>query len=180
MRFNDHSRFADSHALLSPSKHSWINYDESKLDAMVMRTMAARRGTELHELAQRLIKLRINLPKTDDTLNQYVNDCIGYKLTPEQTLFYSPNCFGHADAIGFRKNFLQIFDLKTGVTEASFDQLLVYAALFCLEYNKNPTVLEIEMRIYQNYDVKISLADPIDVMSIKDKIIYFDRRLEER
>lgn len=180
MRFNNHSRYVDSHALLSPSKHSWINYDESKLDAMVTRTMAARRGTELHDLAQRLISLRIGLPKTDETLNQYVNDCIGFKLTPEQTLFYSPNCFGHADAIGFRKRLLQIFDLKTGVNEASFDQLLVYCALFCLEYNEKPNQIKMEMRIYQNDDVKIALADPIDVMSIMDKIIYFDRNLEER
>jgi hypothetical protein len=179
MRFNDHSRYADSHALLSPSKYSWINYDEDKLDAMVYRTMAARRGTDLHDVAQRLIRLGVQLPRTSETLNQYVNDCIGFRLTPEQTLFYSPNCFGKADAIGFRKGLLRIFDLKTGVTECKFEQLLVYAALFCLEYEVKPIDIKIELRIYQNDEVRIEEADPLEIHSIMDKIEYFDRRLTE-
>lgn len=179
MRFNDHSRIAGSHALLSPSKYSWINYDEDKLDAMVFRTMAARRGTDLHELAQRMIRLGVQLPRTNQTLNRYVNDCIGYRLTPEQVLFYSPICFGQADAIGFRKNLLRISDLKTGVTECKFEQLLVYAALFCLEYDHKPTAIEIELRIYQNDEVRTEIGDPLEITSIMDKIVYFDRRINE-
>ena len=112
-------------------------------------------------------------------MNQYGNECIVYKLTPEQTLFYSPNCFGKADAVGFRKNLLRISDLKTGVVECSFDQLLVYAALFCLEYEFNPTEIKTELRIYQNDDVRVLEADPLDITSIMDKIIYFDRRITE-
>lgn len=179
MRFNDHSRYADSHALLSPSKYSWINYDEEKLDSMVFKTMAARRGTDLHDVAQRLIRLGVQLPQTPQTLNQYVNDCIGFRLTPEQTLFYSPNCFGKADAVGFRKNLLKIFDLKTGVTECKFEQLRVYAALFCLEYDCKPMNIKIELRIYQNDEVRIEEGDVLEIMSIMDKIVYFDRRLNE-
>lgn len=179
MRFNDHSRFVGSHALLSPSKYSWINYDEDNLDAMVFRTMAARRGTELHELAQRMIRLGVQLPRTTATLNQYVNECIGYRLTPEQVLFYSPNCFGQADAVGFRKNLLRISDLKTGVTECKFGQLLVYAALFCLEYGVKPTQIGIELRIYQNDEVRLLEGDPLEITSIMDKIEYFDRRINE-
>lgn len=177
MRFNDHSRFAGSHALLSPSKYSWVNYDEEKLDSMVDRTMASRRGTELHELAQRMIRLGVRLPRTSETLNQYVNDSIGFRLTPEQVLFYSPNCFGQADAVGFRKNLLQIFDLKTGITECKFEQLMVYGALFCLEYGYKPTEIQIELRIYQNDDVRIEAGDPLEITSIMDKIVYFDRRI---
>jgi hypothetical protein len=179
MRFNDHSRYAGSHALLSPSKYSWVNYDEDGLDSMVHRTMAARRGTELHDLAQRMIRLGERLPDTQRTLNRYVNDSIGFRLTPEQILFYSPNSFGQADAVGFRKNLLRIFDLKTGVIECKFTQLVVYAALFCLEYKVKPTSIKVELRIYQNDDVRIEEGDPLEIHSVMDKIIYFDRRMEE-
>lgn len=179
MRWNDHSKLAGSHAILSPSKYSWINYDEDKLDAMVYSAMAARRGTDLHDLACRLIRLGVRLPDTKATLNQYVNDCIGFRLTPEQTLMYSLSCFGHADAIGYRKGILRIFDLKTGVNECKFSQLLIYAALFCLEYNVKPTSIKIELRIYQNDEIKIEEADPLEITSIMDKIVYFDRRVAE-
>lgn len=179
MRFNDHSRIVGSHALLSPSKYSWVNYDEEKLDSMVYSTLAARRGTELHNLAQMMIRLGERLPDTPRTLNQYVNDAIGFRLTPEQMLFYSPNCFGQADAIGFRKDLLRIFDLKTGVNECKFLQLLIYAALFCLEYNQKPTQIQTELRIYQNDEVRIEIADPLEITSIMDKIQYFDRRMNE-
>lgn len=179
MRFNDHSRFADSHALLSPSKYSWVNYDEDKLDGMVLAALAARRGTELHDLAQRLIRLGERLPDSTRTLNHYVNDCIGFRMTPEQTLFYSPNCFGKTDAIGFRKNLLRISDLKTGVNECKFTQLRVYAALFCLEYRIKPTDIAMEFRIYQNDELRLEEGDPLEITSIMDKIVWFDRRVNE-
>jgi hypothetical protein len=177
MRFNDHSRFADSHALLGPSKPSWVNYDEEKLDAMVFTSFAARRGTELHDLAQRLITLGVPLPKTRQTMNQYVNDAIGFRMQPEQTVFYSPNCYGKTDAISFREMKLRIHDLKTGVTKSGMTQLLVYAALFCLEYGFKATEIEMELRIYQNDDVRILIADPLDVTSIMIRIIEFDKRI---
>lgn len=179
MRFNDHSRLADSHAILSPSKYSWVNYDEDKLSAMVHSNMAARRGTELHELAHNLIRLGERLPDTKRTLNQYVNDAIGFRLTPEQTLKYSIHCFGKADAIGFRKKVLRIFDLKTGVNECKFPQLLIYAALFCLEYSVKATDIEFDLRIYQNDEIRVLKADPIEVTSIMDRIVHFDRCINQ-
>jgi hypothetical protein len=179
MRWNDHSRFAGTHALLSPSKYSWVNYDEDRLLGLVDSSVAARRGSELHALAQMLIRLGERLPEGRRTLNNYVNDCIGFRLTPEQMLFYSPICFGQADAVGFRKNLLRIFDLKTGVNECKFVQLEIYAALFCLEYKVKPTEIEIELRIYQNDEVRIEMADPLDITSIMDKIVFFDRRMSE-
>jgi len=179
MRFKDHSRFEGTHALLSPSKYSWVNYDEEKLDGMVHANLAARRGSELHDLAHNLIRLGERLPEGRRTLNNYVNDCIGFRLTPEQLLFYSPICFGQADAIGFRKNLLQIFDLKTGVNECKFVQLEIYAALFCLEYKVKPTEIDIELRIYQNDEVRIEVADPLDITSIMDKIVFAVRRFNE-
>jgi len=126
-----------------------------------------------------LIRLGERLPESTRTLNQYVNDCIGFRLSPEQILMYSPLCFGQADAIGFRQGWLRIFDLKTGVTPCKFDQLLIYAALFCLEYNIKPMDIKIELRIYQNDEVRVVEADPLDIMSIMDKIILFDRLITE-
>lgn len=179
MRFNDHSKLAGSHAFLSPSNYSWVNYDDDKLDRLVYASFAAKRGTDLHELAQRMIRLGVRLPDTADTLNAYVNDAIGYRMSPEQILFYSPNCYGQADALGFAKKKLRIHDLKTGVYSCKFTQLEIYAALFCLEYGHKPTDIEIELRIYQNDEVRVLEGDPLSIHSIMDRIIVFDRRIND-
>jgi len=165
------------HAFLSASKYSWINYDEDKLDRTFLNAMAAQRGTELHQLANDLIRLGVKLPATKKTLNLYVNDAIGFKMNPEQVLFVSENCFGTADAISFKKNKLRIHDLKNGVTPTSEHQLEIYAAMFCLEYGFKPFEIEIELRIYQNDEVRIYDADPVDVDLIMRKIINFDKRI---
>lgn len=177
MIFNEHSNLTGLHAFLSASKYHWINYDEDKLDRVYTQAMAAQRGTELHALASELIRLGVKLPRSTKTLNAYVNDAIGFRMKPEQVLFYSENCFGTVDAIGFRKNKLQISDLKTGVNPASVKQLEVYAALFCLEYRYKPFDIDIELRIYQNDEIKLFEADPDVIMHIADKIISFDKRI---
>jgi hypothetical protein len=179
MRFNEHSNLAGSHALLSPSSYHWVNYDDQKLDEKVYTSLAAKRGTDLHELAQRMITLGVKLPDTTQTLNSYVNDAIGFRMKPEVTLFYSRNAYGHADAIAFNKNKLRIHDLKTGVIKTKVTQLEVYAALFCLEYDVKALEIEIELRIYQNDEVLIYEGDPLTITSIMDKIVYFDRRIEQ-
>lgn len=177
MIFNRHFELRDKHAFLSASKYSWINYDDEKLDRVYTASMAARRGDELHALAHELIRLREKLPGKSRTLNMYVNDAINYQMSPEQTLFYSDNCFGTADAISFRRNKLRIHDLKTGKTLTSVHQLEVYAALFCLEYRFKPFDIEMELRIYQNDEVQIYDADPDDIFHIMDKIVSFDKRI---
>lgn len=182
MRFNEHFRLKDKHSFMSPSSHSWVNYDEQKMDARIHASFAARRGTDLHDVAQRLIKLGVKLPDTQETINAYVNDCIGFRMTPEQTLYYSDNCFGTADAIGFRQNKLRIFDLKTGINKTSMMQLLVYAALFCLEYDFKPTVIEVELRIYQNDEIYVEEDQDyiiLEVTRIMSQIITFDARIKE-
>lgn len=98
-------------------------------------------------------------------------------MTPEQILFYSANAFGTADAVAFRRNKLRIFDLKTGITPCSVHQLEVYAALFCLEYRFKPADIEIELRIYQNDACEIFEADPDVITHIMDKIVSFDKRI---
>ena len=141
--------------------------------------LAAQRGTRLHEFAHECIQLGIKLPKTKKTLNLYINDAIGYKMTTEQILYYSENCFGTTDAISFRQNILRIHDLKTGSTPSSIRQLEVYAALFCLEYNMKPGTIGIELRLYQLDEILIHEPLPEDILYIMDKIIMFDKQLDK-
>jgi len=179
MNFNRHSRLEGLHAFLSASKYHWINYDEEKLISSFTKYQLAQRGTELHALARQCINLGVKLPKTRNSLNLYVNDAIGFKMQTEQILYFSDNCFGTADAISFRRNFLRIHDLKTGETPASIKQLLVYNALFCLEYNIKPIDIEIELRVYQSDEVIIHIPESEEVYSIMDKIITFDKKIEQ-
>lgn len=179
MNFNEHSSLEGVHAFLGASKYSWLNYDDDKLDEVYLRTQAKIKGTKLHELAAQLIKMRIPLPKTSQTLNMYVNDAIGYRMTPEQVLYYSPHCFGTADAISFRKKLLRIHDLKTGFTPASMHQLEIYTALFCLEYDINPNDIGMELRIYQMDEILVHYPEKDYILFIMDKIVYFSKRLDE-
>jgi hypothetical protein len=166
------------HAFLSASNYHWINYDEEKLDRVFWTTAAAQRGTELHALAHQLIKLGVKLPDVPKSLNQYVNDAIGFRMTSEQILYYSDNCYGTADTISFRNNKLRIHDYKSGATPASVHQLEVYAALFCLEYKFKPFEIEIELRIYQGDEVHVYVPDVDVIFHIIDKIITFDKRID--
>jgi len=179
MNFNTHSNLKGLHAFLGASKYHWINYDEQKLAESFTKFQATQKGTELHELAAKLITLGVKLPRSQKSLNNYVNDSIGYKMTPEQPLYFSDNCFGTADSISFRNNFLRIFDLKTGVSATSIHQLEVYAALFCLEYDESPNDIEIELRIYQSYEIEILLPYAEDILIIMNKIIQFDKHLNK-
>lgn len=178
MNFNQHLELVGRHSFLSPSKYHWINYSDEKLDTVYRAAKAAQRGVELHEFASEAIRLGIKLPRTTKTLNMYVNDAIGYRMQPEQILYYSENSFGTVDAISFRRGFLRIHDLKTGVTPASMRQLEVYAALFCLEYNFKPTEIKIELRIYQEDEVQILTPDVHDITHIMDRIVTFDKRIQ--
>lgn len=177
MKFNSHLGFQGTHAFLSPSKHAWVNYDDDKLDRVFFSHLEAQRGTRLHQLAHDLIREGIKLPDNGQTLSLYVNDAIGFRMTPEQLLRFSDNCYGHADAISFRDNFLRIHDLKNGVIEKSEVQLEVYAALFCLEYKIKPFHIKIELRIYQLDEVRVYEPDADKIFHIMDKIITFDKRI---
>lgn len=179
MHFNSHSAVAGRHAFLSPSNYHWINYNDQKLEARFHSVRAAARGTALHELAHNAIKLGVKLSNTDKTLSAYVKDGIGYKMITEQPLYYSDNCFGHADTISFRLNTLRIHDLKTGILQCSEKQLEVYAALFCLEYEFSPFEIKIVLRIYQNEEIREFIPDPDHIYHIMDRIITFDRQIQE-
>lgn len=112
-----------------------------------------------------------------NTIKNYINDSIGYKMVPEQVLKYSDNFFGTTDAIVFRNKSLRIHDLKTGQTPAKMEQLLVYAALFCLEYKVKPGDIETELRIYQTNEVLIDQPTAEDILPIMDQIVSFDKAI---
>lgn len=178
MLFNQHSGLEGRHAFLSPSNYHWLNYNEQKLEARYYALNAARRGTDIHALAHESIRLGIKLSKSNQALSTYVNDAISYKMTCDQILYYSDNCFGTADTISFRRNKLRIHDLKTGIIPSSEKQLEVYAALFCLEYGINPFEIEIELRIYQREEIKIFEPPPDHIVHIMEIIVEFDQQIE--
>lgn len=178
MLWNTHSTLKDQHAFLGASKYHWVNYDDFKLDEVYTNWQATKKGVELHELAAKLIELGVKLPRSNKTLNLYVNDAIGFNMKTEQCLFYSSNCFGTADAICFRNKTLRIHDLKTGKSPVSMKQLEIYAALFCLEYNIDPDSINIELRLYHLDQVLIHEPNIEDIIYIMDKIIIFNKRIE--
>ena len=204
MVFEKHSELEGLHAFLSPSQYHWINYSNDKLAERYLKSQATELGTRLHAFAHEAIELQRMLPKNKDTLNMFVNDAIGFKMVSEQPLFYSWNCFGTADAISYKRNFLRIHDLKTGETEAHMEQLRIYAALFCLNYQARVRELRkngsgdneiaalfdvspkelhfepeqmngIELRIYQSGDIRVEEADPNEIRRLMDLIVSFDQ-----
>lgn len=179
MNFNKHSEFNGQHAFLSPSKYHWINYDEEKLINSYNKFLAAKKGTELHAFAKTCIELKQRLPSNRNTLNMYVNDAIGFRMIPEQVLYYSDNCYGTADTISFRENLLRIHDLKTGETPTSIHQLEVYAAIFCLEYKVNPKNISIILRIYQKSQILEHKPESSVISQIANKIVLFDKKIEK-
>lgn len=181
MLWNTHFNIEGKHSILSPSKYHWIRYkEEEQLERLYSSYRAALKGTELHEFASKAIQLGIKLPRTQQTLNMFVNDAIGFKMQTEQPLYFSENCFGHADAIVFRKNLLRIHDYKSGTSPCSTDQLDVYAAIFCLEYMTTPNDIQMELRIYQNNEVIQRVPPPEDILYIMQKIKDFDEWIRNR
>ena len=153
MNFNNHSNLEGQHAFLGASKYHWINYGEDKVAEAYRNFLATQKGTVLHAFAAQCIMLNQKLPKSKQTLNMYVNDAIGFKMTPEQILYYSDNCFG----------------------TAHMEQLEIYAALFCLEYKVKPGDIEMELRIYQNNEILYHNPTAEDIVPIMDRIITFDK-----
>lgn len=187
MIFNKHFSLPGAHAYLSASKYAWLNYDDDKFDRVFYASEAAKRGSELHALAHDLIRLGVRLPDNTKTLNQYVNDAIRYRMTPEQLLFVSEFCFGTPDAISFseKRMKLRVSDLKTGSTPTSEKQLMIYAAMFCLEYGGADALdfkvfdVEFELRIYQSDEVRLYEPDPSEILVIVETIKTRNRRLQE-
>lgn len=208
MNWRDHSKLVGKHAILSPSSYSWVNYDtgdetRGRLLNRYMSEYSQMIGTLVHDFARKRINYAMPMKKSEENallfylldngvprnvidldyifenLIHYVNDAIGYSMSPEVVLYYSDNCFGTADAIQFKRNLLRIHDLKNGKTPAHMEQLLIYAALFCLEYDKKPSDINIELRIYQPFNLMIMNPEANDIVPIMDQIVFQDRFLDE-
>lgn len=114
-----------------------------------------------------------------DTVKDYINDGIGYKMMVEQPLVYNDDFFGTADSIVFRDGMLRIHDLKTGTLPAKMEQLQVYAALFCLEYKTKPSEVDMELRLYQSNEIVVFNPTAEDVLPIMDAIIKYSKLISD-
>lgn len=177
MIWNDHKKLEGLHAFLGASQFHWINWNDETFVKRFISQYSTDIGTIIHELASNCIKNKIKIDENDKHLIEYtlsihnipksvydsetilynlipfVNDSIGFHMSSEIILYYSKYCFGTADAIGYdeKEHVLRIHDFKSGVMPAHMEQLMIYAALFCLEYHKDPhKIKRIELRIYQN------------------------------
>lgn len=201
--FNKHFELKGKHALLSPSTPSWLNFNEEQILKRLQSQWASTVGTVVHEWAEGRIRHRLKVNKFQkndllfyllqknvpdyafdldflfDNVSNYINDAIGFRMEPEVILYYSENCFGTADAICFRNNVLRIHDLKTGTSKVHIEQLLIYAAYFCLEYKVKPAEIQIELQIYQNSDIIYYKPSVAEMVEIIDKIIATDKALYE-
>lgn len=203
MIFNDHEKLRDQHAFLGASQYSWLRWDDETLEARYYGRFSQSIGSELHLLAKDLIYNKIKLAKHDKkiidiTLSKiniprgaydseeilidllpFVNDAIGFRMTPEVILYYSPSCFGTTDAIVFDEfsKILRIHDYKSGITPAKMDQLFIYAALFCLEYKKNPFDFTSIFRIYQNGEIVETIAEPTEIEVIMNLIVNKNKKI---
>lgn len=209
MIFNKHLELEGRHAILSPSKPYWLNYDDAALEKFYISSYATEIGTLVHEYACDRIRYRMPLdPENDEAKNglllhlmkngipfraidldrlfynlvPYVNDGIGYRMESEVILKYSELCFGTADAISVRRNWLRIHDLKTGTTPAHMEQLLTYAALFFHEYKRDyrPNTMKVELRIYQNNDILVHQPTLEEIRKTMDQIVHEDKVLSRK
>lgn len=201
MIFNNHDKLKDQHAFLSASGYHWLRWDEETLVKRFFGQYSTSIGTALHELAKELIDNRIKLAKHDRKLIDitlikagipraaynseeilagllpFVNDAIGYRMESEVILFYSYYCFGTTDAIIFDEytKYLRIHDYKSGITPVKMDQLMIYAALFCLEYKKNPFDFTTELRVYQQGEIITLIPEPTEIEGIMNLIVSKDK-----
>lgn len=179
MRFVNHQNLEGKHAFLGASKSSWLRYDDGKVLKTYRNARAAAIGTQLHNIAAEHIALKLPFGENAGTVGMFVNDAIKYNMAPEKVLYYSPYAFGTADAISFDEDreLLRIHDLKTGQGPTKFEQLEIYAALFCLEYNFRPTI-NMQLRIYQNDAIRSHVPDAEDIRDIMARIVHFSDILD--
>ena len=196
MQWNDHHQLEGKHAFLGASNFHWINWNDETFENRYYGQFSTQIGTAIHALAHDCIVSRTKLTKHDthliditlyhayipkdaydpnlilNNLIPFINDALGFHMSSEILLYYNAYCFGTSDAISFdeKNKILRIHDLKTGTTPTHMEQLLIYAALFCLEYHKNPHQFKTELRIYQNFDVLIANPEPDEIEHYMDLI----------
>lgn len=202
MIWHDHSKLVGTHAFLSASQPGWRKKNADELMEAKCNSYSQQIGTLLHAYAADCIKYREKLRKGDmrgvkfdlmrkgipeyaidieriyPTFMTYVNDAIGYRLAPEVVLYYSDECYGTADAIEVDGKILRIHDLKTGIKPAKMEQLMIYAALFYLEYGSKLETIKPELRIYQMDEVLVCEPEMDEIREVIDDIVEKDRVLK--
>ena len=211
MDFVQFSELEGKHAFLSPSSYNWIFYENPEEELIKKRSSfyATTVGTTLHKFACDRIKYHLKFKAREKdclklelyralpidvvdsldldilacNLEAYIADAIGYRMVPEQILYYSDQCWGTADAISNfasieKQKILRIHDLKTGSTPAHIEQLMIYAALFYLQYHKRPGEHKTELRIYQGGEVLVHEPEVDEIVPIMDRIVSYDRILK--
>lgn len=214
MNFEKHSNLEGYHATFSPSNcRTWIGKEDEAVLDMHVRSYAQQLGTAFHDIARKHIKRRTKVTKSNrneivlsliedygipyyviemnpnfdnmyNTFMLYTNDCIGFRMVPEQILYHSNLCFGTTDAINsldqiLKTKVLRIHDLKTGVMPAHMEQLYVYAALFCLEYKMKPEDLQIELRLYQNGEMLNYIPEAEEIVEVMEQIKRVDSEVQK-
>ena len=123
MIYNKHKELEGKHAFLGASQWRWLTWDDKTLVERYYNQFAQVLGTATHELAHDCIVNGTKLNKTDkhlvdiymyknfipkiaydpdyilSNLVPFVNDAIGFHMSSEVILYYSPNSFGTTDAI---------------------------------------------------------------------------------
>lgn len=170
----NHWELSNKHAFLSPSQNAWLRYSDERMEEVFFNNKKKELGTRLHAYASEAIILKQKQARSKRAVAQFINDAIGYGMYSEITLAYSERCFGTADAILFKDGMLRIHDLKTGDGKVKFDQLIVYAALFCLEYGEDPMKISTELRIYQKTEVLVYVPEPPEILEVMDTMRHLD------
>ena len=184
MSYQSSFRLPD-HAIFSPSQPSWLNYSEDQMIERYKNAQAKDFGTRLHNWAAETIALNIRQARSHKTLNMFINDAIGFRMTPENDVtyptrfVYSEYFFGTCDAYSFFNNVLRIHDLKTGKGPVHPEQLEIYAALFCLQEHVKPKDIRVILRIYQNDDCVEWEPDSEKIQDIMNFIIDRDKLIRK-
>ena len=98
MRFNQHYAVEGQHAVFGASQYHWTNYDVEKMEQVYQNKAASWMGDRYHAWAAEAIRLGLRQQRNQKTINAYINDAIGFRMSPEVVLYYSENFFGTADA----------------------------------------------------------------------------------
>lgn len=177
------------HATFSPSDKTWLNYDREKIRQRVVAARAVQRGTELHELAEHCIRMKTPLDPSNGVISTYVRDCIEYDMNTEVQMMYSEDIGGTADALHYDQaaNRLYVFDLKTGDRKTSINQVIIYAALWCLTNYHNALSMTFDLRIYSKTHPQRLVSGEEDdevlvaqrVYDVCEQIIYVQSIIDE-
>lgn len=156
------------YSTLKDLSHSILSY--------IYRKYYDEERAEITETGNKILQTARVLPKEKlVTLQQYINDGSGFRMKTEQTLVYSDFIYGTADAIRYEDDVLRISDYKSGKHPVSMDQLLVYAALFCLEYKVDPMKTKFHLRIYQQGKIICNEPEGSQILDIANRIVYVNK-----